>query len=246
MEIKKTIIEGIRHAAASRGYELTPQWKIESQPLARHLQRVFAHHRVDCVLDVGANKGQYRDFLREEVGFSGRIISFEPVRRYVELLEKRTADDADWEVMAHALGREEATAEINVTTSPGLNSFLEPRRDAVEGFWDEETIVKESVIVRRLDDVYASLRERFGFRKPYVKLDTQGFDLEVVAGGVQSLSNACGLQTEASIKPIYASMPNYRQTIEAMEALGFQLSGMFPVTHDDGLRLIEFDCVMVR
>ena len=246
MEIKQKFLKNIRHAVASYGYDLTPQWRLESQPLARHLRKVFDHYQIDCVLDVGANKGQYRDFLREEVRYAGRIISFEPVKKYVDLLKSRAEEDASWTIVDHALGRDEATAEINVTKSPGLNSFLEPRHDAVEGFWDKETIVKESVVIKRLDDVFSGLQTRFGFQKPYVKLDTQGFDLEVVAGGMQALSSASGLQTEASIKPIYTSMPNYRQTIETMEGLGFQLSGMFPVTHDDALRLIEFDCVMVR
>lgn len=246
MEIKQKLLKNIRHAAASYGYDLTPQWRLESQPLARHLKKLFAYYRIDCVLDVGGNMGQYRDFLRDEVGYSGRIISFEPVKKYVDLLKSRAVADESWTIFDHALGRDDATAEINVTKSPGLNSFLEPRRDAVEGFWDKETIVKESVVVKRLDDIFGDLQARFGFQTPYVKLDTQGFDLEVVAGGMQALSKAHGLQTEASIKPIYASMPNYRQTIETMESLGFQLSGMFPVNHDDALRLIEFDCVMVR
>ena len=244
--LKAKLVSAVTSAAAARGYELTPQWRMDAQPLARHLRKVFALHGVDCVLDVGANKGQFRDFLREDVAFTGPIVSFEPVSRYVELLKGRAEKDPGWTIVSHALGNAHATTEINVTQSPGLNSFLEPRHDAVPGFWDGQAIVKEAVRIERLDDVYRSLKTRLAFQRPYLKLDTQGFDLEVIRGAAATIGEIVGLQTEASVRPIYGSMPTYQETIDTMVAHGFALSSMFSVTHDDRLRLVEFDCVMVR
>lgn len=246
MNLKKRVISGLTRAAELRGYDLVPHWRRDAQPLAHHLRAVFARHNVDSVFDVGGNLGQYHDFLRNEVGFAGPIVSFEPVAKYIRILRDRAEADPKWTIVGHALGSECSTAEINVTRSPGLNSFLEPSRDAVPTFWDASPIEKETVRIERLDDVYDALRTKIGIIRPYLKLDTQGFDLEVVRGAAHVLTNVVAMQTEASIKPIYASMPSYTETITAMSSNGFQLSGMFPVTHDDDLRLIEFDCVMVR
>jgi hypothetical protein len=41
-------------------------------------------------------------------------------------------------------------------------------------------------------------------------------------------------------------MPSYHEALAELERLGFAVTGMFPVTRDAGLRVIEFDCVMVR
>jgi hypothetical protein len=40
-------------------------------------------------------------------------------------------------------------------------------------------------------------------------------------------------------------MPDYATTIRELEALGFVLTGMFPVASGTFPRLVEFDCVMV-
>lgn len=61
------------------GYELIPSWRLDSLELANHLRELFNFLDIKCVLDVGANKGQYRDFLRQHVGYKGLILSFEPI-----------------------------------------------------------------------------------------------------------------------------------------------------------------------
>ena len=91
-------------AAGRFGVEFLPRWRLARLPFASHLQRLFAKYEIDSVLDVGANRGQYRDFLRNEVGFTGMIISFEPVRHVFEQLERRTQEDPSWKAINMALG----------------------------------------------------------------------------------------------------------------------------------------------
>lgn len=247
MQLKRQLMRQVIRLARARGYDVTPSWKVQGQDLARHLRALVAYYRIDCVLDVGANRGQYHDLLREDVGFEGWIISFEPVRRYADRLLARAAADSKWRVFDLALGSADETAEIHVTLSPGLNSFLKPRADAVPGFWRKDPLIgTESVHVRTLDGVFDPLQKECRFRSPYLKLDTQGFDLEVLKGGQQTLSRVRALQTEASVLPLYQGMPDWQEVVRYLAQRDFELSGMFPVVHDDALRLIEFDCVAIN
>lgn len=228
------------------GYEVTPAWKVPSKPLVDHLKAVFRVYSIDTVLDVGANLGQFRSLLREDVGFKGRIVSFEPVSKYYETLLRKTGDDPNWSVHGFALGREAGEARINVTKSPGLNSFLSPRTDQVRDFWAADEVTHQELVkIRTLDEVLPECGVDCRRDRVYLKLDTQGFDVEVLNGGTKSLPGICALQTEASIKPIYEGMPNYLESVSALSGQGFDVSGLFPVTIDERLRLIEFDCVMV-
>jgi FkbM family methyltransferase len=247
MSLKARLRATIIDIARRRGYDLTPHWKLASRPLVRHLKALFECYRVDCVFDVGGNRGQYHDMIREDVGFLGPIISFEPVSRYAAVLSQRALQDPDWEVCGYALGGTAGHAEIHVTRSPGLNSFLPPRRDMVEGFWSDDSVLgKETVEIRTLDAVFPDFQARIGFQRPYLKLDTQGFDLHVLRGGPASFRSIVGYQTEASIRPIYEGMPDYQAAIRFGTDRGFELSGMFPVALDPAMRLIEFDCVFVN
>ena len=84
----------LQRLARRLGYDLTPRRKAKS-PNAQ-LVAVLQHFRITCVLDVGANVGQYGSLLREW-GYPGRIVSFEPQADAHRALERRAAADPAWE-----------------------------------------------------------------------------------------------------------------------------------------------------
>ena len=245
--VKSAVARRVIEFGRVRGYEITPTWRLESRPLVLHLRSLFDRYAIDCVFDVGANLGQFHDLIRDEVGFAGPIVSFEPVKQYADGLRMRASAEKRWSVFSCALGASEATAVINVTKSPGLNSFLAPRRDVVEGFWQDDSIDRpEKVAIKRLDDLFEGLQRELGFTTPYLKLDTQGFDLEVLKGAAASVHRFAAMQTEISIRPIYEGAPTHAEIEAHLSGAGFELSGIFPVLHDRSLRLIEVDCVAVN
>jgi len=60
------------------GLTIIPSWRLDQYPFEIFLRRLFDLYKIDLVIDVGANLGQYRDFIRKAVGFEGWIVSFEP------------------------------------------------------------------------------------------------------------------------------------------------------------------------
>src|SRR5262249_379235 len=158
--------------------------------------------------------GQYHDFLRNKVFYDGAIVSFEPVAQHVQTLRERSRADRDWHVEGYALGSREGSLPINVMVSDQFSSFLEPKPEAVSDFAHLTTRRRSgTVAVRTLDAVFPALQQRLGFQRPYLKIDTQGFDIEVLRGAVASLPSMKALQTEASVIGIYKGMPPYMETI---------------------------------
>jgi FkbM family methyltransferase len=237
----------IRNTSRALGYDIVPLRDVKDRDFAIHLGQLFRFLQIDCVFDVGANVGQYHDFLREKVGYTGRIVSFEPVSRNIAVLQQRSAADPDWEIVGHALGSSRSTLPIHVMKSDQFSSFLAPDNSGVPEFNGlNETEHVETVAVYPLDEVFPVLQRRLGFSRPYLKLDTQGFDLEVVRGAAATLPQVLAMQTEASIINIYEGMPGYMDTIRLLNECGFDISGLYPISRDPGMRLIEFDCVMVN
>ena len=236
----------------SLGYVWAETSKLWSLPLSTHLRKVFNLFEIDCVLDVGANVGQYRNFLRNEVGYAGLIVSFEPIPTAVQTLQELAQHDPKWMIVDCALGSVTGQATFNITKETQFSSFLTPDNTSTRSLDDgkafaENNIVAQQVVVpvRTLDNCFPELERRHNCRNVYLKLDTQGFDLEVVKGAAQTLPKISALQTEASVVPIYAGMPNYVTSIETLQRCGFALSGIYP-NNDYFPRLIEFDCVMIK
>jgi len=214
-----------------------------NEGLGEHLLRLFGLLEINCVLDVGANGGQYGAFLRD-IGYTGSIVSFEPVSSDYELLAGRAAKDTHWYTHQLALADEEGTLKINVTSDSLFNSFLTPN-----DFMTEQglrVVTQELVEVKRLDSIFDACTVIVNDPRVYLKMDTQGYDLKVLAGAHKALGSILGLQSELSIQPLYDDMPDYLETLSTLRKAGFDVTAMFPIARDNVLRVIEFDCIMIR
>lgn len=229
------------------GYEIIPSWRMEDLELATHLRALFNLLDIKCVLDVGANKGQYRDFLRAYVGYEGLILSFEPVSSLAEHLAVKAKSDPNWEIFPFALGSSDTALTFNVMATSQFSSFLMPDHSVVSDYTDKNRIDhQETVPVRQLDTLMDELKLKWPMKNLYLKLDTQGFDLEVIKGGEKTLGEAKALQSEVSILRIYDGMPDFMTSIKVFSEKGFDISGMFAVSRDQYLRVVEFDTVMIN
>lgn len=200
---------------------------------------------VDCVVDAGANVGQFARGLRR-AGWRGRIVSFEPVRAAYDELAAAARDDADWWVRRAGLGSQDTTATIN--TRPGTMSSLLPSSDFGRT-WSKRLreASSEEIEVRRLDGLLPELLEGLDEGRVFLKMDTQGYDLEVFGGAAGALDRVVALQSEVSCVPIYDGMPRLLEQWATYEDAGFESAGVFPVSFDrDTVRAIEYDLVMVR
>ncbi|HKH92093.1 MAG TPA: FkbM family methyltransferase [Gemmatimonadaceae bacterium] len=244
--LKRFLVPRLR----ARGHLLIPAWRLPDLPLEEHLRAVIARYDVDVVIDVGANLGQFHDTVRNEVAFTGPIVSFEPVGDFRSQLKARRHTDPAWHIEPFALGSTNGSAEIHVMESPGLSSLKKPDLAAMRSLLPapERTNIgkMENIEVRRLDEIAKRHPALSGARRALLKTDTQGFDLEVIRGAGAFLAHTVAVQIELSVLPIYANAPCYQDVIAELHEIGFDLSGMFPVTLDRDLRVIEFDGVFVR
>jgi FkbM family methyltransferase len=219
------------------------------QSLAGHLKVLFGRLGIDFVLDVGAHRGDYVRLLRDIIGFRGRIASFEPgADSYAELQSACGADER-WAGHRYALGRSEGTAALNGFARTEFNSFLEPTEYGRANFRGKADVVMKSevVAVKRLDDVFDDVIAHVGDPHVHLKVDTQGYDLEVLEGAAAVIDRVLSLQVELSVKSVYRDQPTFPEAWARILDLGFEVTGLFPVSSDlDRLRLVELDGVFLR
>ncbi|MDP9089319.1 MAG: FkbM family methyltransferase [Pseudomonadota bacterium] len=208
------------------------------------LQRFFTSFKVDCVLDVGANVGQYAERLRH-IGYKGLIISFEPNPAAANAMMKTRGGDKLWIVKQMALDSQSRTANFNVMKSIEFSSLHEPDQSRTTAFRDENSVEQKiSLQTQTLAQVLPALQAEFGFARPFLKMDTQGHDVAVVQGAGNQIRQFAGLQSELALTPLYQGAPTYLEALEFYRSLGFKLSGLIPNNAGHFPDLNEVDCIM--
>jgi FkbM family methyltransferase len=195
-----------------------------TSPLGRRMALLRAH-RVDQVIDVGANVGQYGRQLRQ-LGYAGRIVSFEPLAEPFRQLARTAADDADWSVVQAALGEYDGESAMHVAGNVVSSSLLEMAPLHLSVAPASRYVGEERVTVRRLDSVApeALLPDRVTF----LKLDVQGYEDRVLAGASETLANVVGLQVEMQLAPLYDGAPMLSDTVSRLGDRGFDLMSIEP------------------
>lgn len=225
------------------GFELVRSDWAYRAGLRPDVRQLLDQIRPKTVFDVGANKGQFYRWLRESVGYRGRIVSFEPIPSLGDELRAMQKHDSDWSVESVALGARPGELRLNVSRRSDFSSFRSPNATGRELFPLSETAQTISVPVSTLDDYVT----RGALEGPYLlKLDTQGFDSEVLKGAAHTLPQCRAVLCELSVIQIYDGQPDWKSMIELLNAQGFSLASLYPVTRTKALEAIEFDCLMVR
>lgn len=210
-----------------------------------HVAALLDLYGINCVLDVGAHRGEYALHLRD-AGYRGHIASFEPVPDAFANLERAATRDPAWTAYPWALGREEGRMPMNVV--PDTLSSLLPATSF--GARRHPRLRKPTAIdvpVLRLDAILDEVLAPVADPRPYLKLDTQGYDLEAFAGLGERVGDFIGMQSEVALLQIYEGMPRMPAALAAYEAAGFEITALYPVSRDmRTARVLEFDCVMVR
>lgn len=224
----KTLNKWIRMALRKRGYDLT-----------RHVELAdwLELHQIDVVLDIGANDGRYAKEIRES-GWHGRIVSFEPQPDVFRRLSDRMKHDTGWTGMQIGLGSKDTTLSMNTYGKDVLSSFLRKSDN-------DPTSRLIEVSVRRPDTILDEILQ--GAKRPFVKIDTQGYELEIIKGFGNRASEIAGWQLELSIEPLYENQPAIEQVIGMMRALGFSLWKILPGLRDPKtLQAFELDGIFFK
>jgi FkbM family methyltransferase len=236
--------DAARNFARRRGVDFgrfNPYGSVEA-----YLPRLFDEYGIHCVLDVGAHTGEYAQKLRR-AGYKDLIISFEPASDSFRALQNLSKGCKNWKVYNLALGSKDGSVDLNIFPDTVLNSVLPPSELALRRFGENARATRtERVRMRRLDSVLPELLEGLPDVGVYLKIDTQGHDMEVVKGAREVLPVIRALQSEMSIGALQEGAPNYLDAIRMLEELGYRSSAMFPVLQTEGSVLAEFDLVMVR
>ena len=186
--IKRLILKIINHL----GYETS---KINKE--GTHFNRIIKLVDligIDLVIDVGANKGQFAQKIRQ-IGYKQKIISFEPLKEVYSELISNSLNDNNWEIYPMvAVGDSNSKIRINVSENLASSSVLEIQNEHIIAEKSSRYIKSYKVDQVRLDD----LNFKTGFSSIFLKIDVQGYEFNVLRGAEDLLKKIALLKIEIS------------------------------------------------
>lgn len=170
-------------------------------------------HDVDLVIDVGANEGQFIRELRF-AGYRGQIEAYEPAAGPFERLAEFTRADPKISCSRTALGAVHSELKMHAYDDSRFSSFL-PLKNNPYSFREE------IVQVTTLDTEFQDRDLLSRFKRPFLKIDTQGYERAVLEGASAAMSNIFGVLMECSLTPIYEGQWTVEEAISFMRQRRF-------------------------
>jgi FkbM family methyltransferase len=236
----KRVVQGALQAV---GYQIQ-RTNVRNNP-AFQLSKTLQRFDIDCVFDVGANVGQFATELRS-VGFEGRIVSFEPLSSAHEKLAFTAEQDARWIVHPRcAVGDRDGEVTINIAGNSVSSSLLPILPSHVTAASAAAYIGVEQAPLHRLDSIAGAYLD--GASRPFLKIDAQGYEWQVLDGAVTILPRMHGVLCEMSLVPLYEGQKLWMELLSRLEQSGFTLWAIQKgfVDPRDG-RSLQIDAAFVR
>ena len=237
--IKKTIKKLFRKL----GFDLIRYIPASSQN-ARILE-FLSIYKINTVLDIGANIGQFAMELRES-GYNGRIISFEPLSEAYSHLLINSKNDPNWIIAPRmAIGNEEGKKTINISGNSYSSSILKMTDTHIKGAPKSAYIGLEEIYIDKLDNIVRNYL-RNG-ENVFIKIDVQGYESQVLKGATNTLSKTKGIQIELSLTPLYENQLLFIDMLNYITNLGFEFYDILPGFRDrQSGKLLQFDGIFFR
>jgi FkbM family methyltransferase len=197
------------------------------------IEFLIHHNRAPVIFDVGAHDGKTaQEFLKSFP--NARLVAFEPGSMAFQTLAGLFRNRPNVAVENKAVGAERGTGQLNLYSWANMNSLL-PLDDQPENMIRHKVTSAgtASVQVVSIDD-YCSEN---GFAKiDVLKIDTQGYDLQVLAGAKRMLKQQSirTILLEANFIPMYKNQADFSALHEFLVSFGYRLVGFYKAARKNG------------
>lgn len=226
-------------------YSLPKNLSLGNRLLYQKLCRFILNFDSYCIVDVGASDGWFSKIIFHFKP-TAEIVAFEPLKSHVSGLEYMKKRYPKFEYQNKALGEKEGVMEITEYKTRGLSSIKKMIGGIYENHgFNTEISKKEKVKITTLDHFFEQRKQK---KRLVVKIDTQGFEMEVLRGATKLFSENrvdCVIIELATI-PKYEGQALFDEFFHFFNKQHFILFDIYPFGYEENGMLTEFDAVFVN
>ena len=181
-------------------------------------ENIIKNTNPETIIDIGSNKGQF--ILLIEQLFPNKIIhSFEPIKEILEKQKKFFNYKKEIFFYNFALGSYPSTKEFFVTQRMDGSSFFKINSDITQNI-NYKIKDQRNIQIKTLDEMMLNQKV---IQPILIKIDVQGFELEVLKGSEKILKKTSYLLIEVSEKEMYQNQPVQDEIIAFLKDRNFHI-----------------------
>ena len=146
--LSATARQAARKIFRNNGFDIV-RYDHKHHPEARRI-KLIQDFGITVVLDVGAHTGEYASQLRN-LGYSGRIVSMEPLQAAYQQLARSAAADPLWETRNFALGESDGFEIINISANEVSSSLMNVTQTHLDSEPSTGVIGSQQIQIQKLD-----------------------------------------------------------------------------------------------
>ncbi|MEJ7738074.1 MAG: FkbM family methyltransferase [Chitinophagaceae bacterium] len=205
--------------------------------------KTYQAFNITTLVDVGANAGQYAALSRN-LGYKGEIISFEPTASAFYLLTKLAAKDEHWKTYRMAIGARRGQIDINISENSFSSSILDIKAVHLANAPLSRYIAKESVPINTLANLFDDLKLSGNI---FLKIDTQGYETEVLKGAERVLPQISCIQLEMGLIELYEGEKLFEDILAYLKSRKFEMYTIEPEFYDISTgQLLQVDAIFYK
>lgn len=217
---------------------------VTRETFRRYFVKALHDRGIDAVLDIGANVGQFATELRR-AGFTGRIVSVEPLAAAHAALVRAAAADPNWFVERAGAGAEPGVLTVHRAANSVSSSVLPILDRHVRAASESAYVASEQVPATTVDELVK--RHQLRPETSLLKIDVQGYELPVLRGAANTIDRFAAVRTELSLVPLYEGQVLLPAMLEELMRHGLELWDLERGFVDPATgRLLQADGVFLR
>lgn len=229
------------------------------KPLRTEIQDVsrfvFAHQHIEnaisiaqkmpiteggCIVDIGGGTGTTAVIFSKKYP-KNDIFIFEPILTNFKFIEQVKERTSHWKLINKAAGSTSGKTQINIANRITASSLLQLNSDN-KGTYGEALSPKgkEDIEVSTLDSEIPQNKI-----VEVLKLDVQGFELEVMKGGIDTLKRTKVIVFEVNNHQGFEGAPTYFDIDTFLREHNFELYDILPGLRENE-KLLDWDAIYVN
>ena len=206
------------------------------------IDTLLKHHKPTVLYDIGAHNGDWSQIILESIPNDIYIALFEPQKIHFNKLEELFGEKNNKHLFNVALG---SSSESGIMKGGGASASLLDANDAQHAIFPNSfnTNAIEETPIFTLDEIIEKHQLRF---PDVIKIDVQGFELDVFKGAGNALKNTKYIIAELSFISLYQNQPQLTELLQFLEYSNFKIVDFGHQWRNNKNEIIQVDAIFKK